>query len=105
MFVDAVSQISAGDNPLVCVAVMKKNYTNEVMHKTNHFALMVFGKNDNPDIIKTFGFSSSKEMDKFAKYDYFEELEIKILKSIIGYIFLEKVDTIEMRHILCLLVK
>lgn len=44
-------------------------------------------------------------MDKFAKYDYFEELEIKILKSIIGYMLLEKVDTIEMRHILCLLVK
>lgn len=43
-FVDAVSQVSGGENPLVCVAVMKKNYTNEVMHKTNHFALMVFGK-------------------------------------------------------------
>ena len=65
------------------------------VNETNHFALMVFGKNDNPDIIKTFGFSSSKEMDKFAKYDYFEELEIKILKSIIGYMLLEKVDTIE----------
>ena len=94
-FVDAVSQVSGGENPLVCVAVMKKNYTNEVMHKTNHFALMVFGKNDNPDIIKTFGFSSSKEMDKFAKYEYFEQFDVKILKSMIGYMLLEKVDTIE----------
>ena len=28
--VDAVSQISSGDNPLIAVAVMKKNYTNEL---------------------------------------------------------------------------
>lgn len=28
--VDAVSQVSAGDNPLIAVAVMKNNYTNEL---------------------------------------------------------------------------
>ena len=29
--VDAVSQISGGDNPLIAVSVMKKNYTNELL--------------------------------------------------------------------------
>ena len=33
--VDAVSQISGGDNPLIGVAVMKKNYTNKLMKDTN----------------------------------------------------------------------
>jgi flavin reductase (DIM6/NTAB) family NADH-FMN oxidoreductase RutF len=33
--VDAVSQVSAGDNPLIAVSVMKKNYTNELLKKNN----------------------------------------------------------------------
>ena len=36
--VDAVSQISAGDNPLIAVSVMKKNYTNEMMKANEKFA-------------------------------------------------------------------
>ena len=53
--VDAVSQISDGDNPLVAVAVMKNNYTNELMKNNDTFALSVIGKDTNPEIIKTFG--------------------------------------------------
>ena len=56
--VDAVSQISAGDNPLIAVSVMKNNYTNELLKKNDTFALSVIGKNTNPEIIKTFGFNS-----------------------------------------------
>ena len=33
--VDAVSQISIGDNPLIAVAVMKSNYTNELLFPLN----------------------------------------------------------------------
>ena len=46
--VDAVSQISAGDNPLVAVAVMKNNYTNELMKNNDTFALSVICKYTNP---------------------------------------------------------
>ena len=44
--VDSVSQISGGDNPLIAVSVMKKNYTNELLKKNNKFALSVLGKYD-----------------------------------------------------------
>ena len=44
--VDAVSQISAGENPLIAVSVMKNNYTNELLKQNNTFALSVIGKND-----------------------------------------------------------
>ena len=50
--VDAVSQISSGDNPLISVAVMKSNYTNELLQTNTKFALSVVGKNINPEIIK-----------------------------------------------------
>ena len=36
--VDAVSQISAGDYPLISVAVMKTNYTNSLLKKNRKFA-------------------------------------------------------------------
>ena len=66
-----------------------------MMHKIDKFALMIFGKNDNPEIIKSFGFYSSKNTDKFANYNYFEKFNIKIIQDMIGYMILEKIDTIE----------
>ena len=64
--VDAVSQVSAGDNPLISVAVMKKNYTNELLHKNKTFAISILGEDVNPEIIKTFGLNSMRDIDKFA---------------------------------------
>ena len=65
--VDSVSQISAGDNPLIAVSVMKKNYTNELMKKNTKFAISVLGKDVNPEIIKTFGLNSMRDINKFEK--------------------------------------
>ena len=67
--VDAVSQISAGDNPLIAVSVMKKNYTNEMMKANEKFALSILSNDVNPDIIKTFGFNSMRDINKFEKID------------------------------------
>lgn len=96
-FVDAVCQISGGDNPLVSVAVMKKNYTNEVMHKENKFALSIFGKDDNAELIKNYGLQSMRDVDKFkSSPNEIEMIEgVPVIKGTIGYLVLEKVDTIE----------
>lgn len=93
--VDAVSQVSAGDNPLIAVAVMKSNYTNELMHKNNTFALSVLGLDVDPEIIKTFGLNSMRDIDKFAETKTNEELDLKIIDDSLGYMICEKVDTIE----------
>lgn len=96
-FVDAVCQISGGDNPLVSVAVMKKNLTNELMHQENRFGLSIFGMNDNVDLIKTFGLNSGRDIDKFKECP--NEIDIiegvPIIKDTLGYLVLEKIDTIE----------
>lgn len=65
--VDAVSQISGGDNPLIAVSVMKKNYTNELLKNNSKFAISVLGENVNAEIIKTFGFNSMRNINKFEK--------------------------------------
>lgn len=93
--VDAVSQVSAGDNPLIAVAVMKSNYTNELMHQNDTFALSVLGLDVDPEIIKTFGLNSMRDIDKFAVTKTNEELDLKIIDDSLGYMICEKVDTIE----------
>ena len=93
--VDAVSQISSGDNPLISVAVMKNNYTNELMKRNNKFVLSVLGIDVNPDIIKTFGFNSMKEINKFESIDVTEVCGINVINNSLGYMICEKVDSIE----------
>lgn len=93
--VDAVSQVSAGDNPLIACAVMKSNYTNELMHKNDTFALSVLGQDVNPDIIKTFGLNSMRDIDKFENVNTTVQENVKVIDDSLGYMVLKKEDTIE----------
>ena len=93
--VDAVSQISAGDNPLISVAVMKKNYTNILLKENDRFALSVLGKEVNPSIIEKFGMHSMKDYDKFSKVSTLEIEKIKVIEESLGYMICEIIDKIE----------
>ena len=93
--VDAVSQISSGDNPLIAVSVMKSNYTNELMKKENKFALSVIGKDTDPEIIKKFGFNSMRDINKFDKVNTTKIEDLNIINDSLGYMICEKIDTIE----------
>lgn len=93
--VDAVSQISSGDNPLIAVSVMQKNHTNKLLKNNPFFALSILGKEVDPEIIKTFGFSSSRDTDKFTSIATTEVNNIKIIDNSLGYMLCEIVDTIE----------
>lgn len=93
--VDAVMQASAGDNPIIMVAVMKKNYTNELLKKNDKFALSVLGMNANPEIIKTFGFNSMRDINKFENVDVTEVEGVNVINDALGYMVCEVVDTID----------
>ena len=93
--VDAVSQVSAGENPLIAVSVMKTNYTNELLKKNNQFALSVLGKNANSEIIKTFGMHSMRDVNKFEKIKTTEIEGVKTIDDSLGYMICEIVDKIE----------
>lgn len=94
-FVDAVCQVSSGENPLICVSVMKKNYTNELLHKNKTFALSIFGKNNDPEIIKTFGMNSMRNYDKFENSKCLDIKGINVIKDSLGYLICEIEDMIE----------
>ncbi len=93
--VDSVSQISMGKNPLISVAVMKKNNTNKLLKKNNKFALSVLGMNVDPEIIKIFGFNSSRDIDKFQNIEVKEIDGVNIINNSLGYMICEIVDSID----------
>ena len=93
--VDAVSQISSGDNPLIAVSVMKSNYTNELMKNNNKFCLSVLGKNVNGEIIKTFGYNSTRDIDKFKDVEFNLVDDQKVIKDSLGYMICKKIDSID----------
>ncbi|MBE6148930.1 MAG: hypothetical protein E7167_05570 [Firmicutes bacterium] len=93
--VDAVSQVSAGENPLIAVAVMKKNYTNELMKKNNKFAISVLGMKSNPELINVYGTKSMRDYDKFANSRIMNIEGINIPSESIGYMICEKIDEID----------
>lgn len=93
--VDAVSQISGGDNPLIAVSVMKKNYTNELLKKNSKFALSVLGKELNPEIIKTFGFNSMRDINKFENTKVTQIEGVNVIDDSLGYMVCEIIDSID----------
>ncbi|MCI9585348.1 MAG: hypothetical protein HFH45_01775 [Bacilli bacterium] len=93
--VDAVSQISAGANPLISVAVMKTNYTNELLKNNKTFAISVLDETVNSDIINTFGMNSMRNINKFENTETIEIENIKVIKDSIGYMICEIIDSID----------
>ncbi len=93
--VDAVSQVSSGSNPLISVAVMKTNYTNEVLHEKKVFALSVLGEEVSGQVIQTFGLNSMRDVNKFS-FDLTKEIDgLQVVKDSLGYMICEVVDTID----------
>lgn len=93
--VDSVSQVSGGENPLIAVAVMKKNYTNELLKKDDKFAISVLGMDVDSEIIKTFGFNSARDINKFEKAETMQIKGLEVIKDSIGYMICEIVDSID----------
>ena len=93
--VDAVSQVSAGDQPLIAVAVMKTNYTNELIKNNKKFAISVLGMNVDMEIVKTFGFNSMRDINKFENGNFEVVDGINVIKDSLGYMVCDVIDMID----------
>lgn len=93
--VDAVSQVSAEEQPLISVAVMKKNYTNELLHQNKYFALSVLGKENSGEFIETFGMHSMRDFDKFQNIEVTTYQDVPLILKSLGYMVCEIIDMIE----------
>lgn len=79
----------------IAISINKENYTNECIKKTNKFSVSILNEKSNPTIIGTFGFSSSRDTDKFKDVSYEEIESIPVLKDSNGYVVCEVISTLE----------
>jgi flavin reductase (DIM6/NTAB) family NADH-FMN oxidoreductase RutF/rubredoxin len=93
--VDAVGQVAAGDNPLVMVACMKKNYTNECIKKTGECTLSVLPANVDPFVIGNFGFQSARDAEKWTNVPHTIKDGLPILADACAYLRLRVVNSQE----------
>ncbi|WP_125153219.1 flavin reductase [Clostridium rectalis] len=65
--VNTLSQVTS--NPIkLSVTISKNNFTEEIIEKSGYFAAITLAQTAPMDLIGEFGFKSSKNIDKFAKF-------------------------------------
>ncbi|MDR1073064.1 MAG: flavin reductase [Treponema sp.] len=93
--VDAVGQVAAGDSPLVSLACMKKNYTNECIKKTGECTLSVLSTDVDPFAIGNFGFQSGRDVEKWANAPHTIKDGLPFLNNACAYLRLRVVNSLE----------
>ena len=73
-------QITSEDQ-IVSISLNKNNHTNKVIKNTKRFAVSIISEDTNPDVIKKFGFYSSKDTDKFSHFECVDVLGVPTIKE------------------------
>ncbi len=92
--INTLTQITS-ENPVVTISLNKENYTNEITKKENTFVVSILSENVDKNIISTFGFQSSKDIDKFKDFEYEIINNTKVLKDTIGYLVCEVINVVD----------
>lgn len=93
--INTFCQITSEDM-IISVSINKNNYTNQVVKKSKRFALSVISEQTNPEVIKKFGFYSSKDINKFDGFSYEMVDNLPVIKeNTIGYFICEVVNVVD----------
>ena len=79
----------------VAVSINHDNYTNQIIKDFKKFAINILPETVDMNWIGTFGFESSKNINKFEQIDYRMEQSLPILPSTCGALLCEVKETIE----------
>ena len=89
------SQITSEDM-IISISLNKNNWTNETIKQTKKFAVSIISENTNPDVIKKFGFYSSKETDKFSMFSCETISGLPVIKeNSCGYFLCDLINIID----------
>ena len=90
--VNSVFQVSS-DPVMICVSMNKDNFTHDCIKEEGKFSVSILSEDTDPSIIRTFGFQSSKENEKYDdfKYDYVDKVPVMV-QDISGYLICEVVS-------------
>lgn len=79
----------------VAVSINHDNYTNHCIAADGRFAFSILSEKSAPSIIGTFGFSSSRDTDKFADIAYELKHGLPVLTDSCGYVVCRVIKTME----------
>lgn len=79
----------------IAVSINHDNYTNGCIEKSGIFVISVLSVDSAPQIIGTFGFSTSKDRDKFAEIEGIAVDGTKAIANSIGYIVCKVINKME----------
>ena len=72
--INALSQVTSTPNRII-IAINKNNFTTEQILKTKKFNVSILNEETNFDLIKRFGFTSGKNINKFEDFSSFKLAE------------------------------
>lgn len=91
--------IQAGTNPdRILISVMKSNHTRDIIKKSGVFCIEVLDEHCPFELIKHFGYQSSRDVDKFDGFTVYEDVnEVPfILSNVCATISAKVVERIEL---------
>jgi flavin reductase (DIM6/NTAB) family NADH-FMN oxidoreductase RutF len=90
--IDAVCQISSGEEPIVLCSVMNKNYSKDCIAKEGVFNISVLPDDVDPFIIANFGFQSSKDVSKWENVAFELKAGLPVIPEAISWAQLKVKD-------------
>ena len=91
---NSIMQVTSNPS-VIAVSINHDNYTNKVIKENNKFGVSILKETTDAKIIGTFGYKSSKDIDKFDGIKFKEILEIPVLENTCGYMVCKVIDTTE----------
>ena len=91
---NSIMQVTSNPS-VIAVSINHDNYTNKVIKENNKFGVSILKETTDAKIIGTFGYKSSKDIDKFDGIKFKEILEIPVLEDTCGYMVCKVIDTME----------
>lgn len=79
----------------IAISVNHDNYTNKCINDTNKFLISILSEDCDPSLIGTFGYNTSKKINKFENVNYLEKEGIPVINDSCGYIICKVVDKME----------
>jgi len=91
--VNSVMQLT---HDCIAISLNHQNYTNKIVKETNKLAISILSENVDENLIPVFGFTSSKDNDKFKNIKYNIINNLPVIKNSNGYIIVDIIQEIEL---------
>ena len=93
--INTFNQVNSID-PLVSISLNKDNYTSEIIKRSRKFSVSVISNNTSKDVIGTFGYHSSKDINKYdgVSYELVDGIPV-VTEEVCGYVVLEVVNIVD----------